>query len=71
MDLSTVARKLDRLEYSTARALFDDVDLIWDNAIKFNGADTWIGKAAAELREIAKAKLAHAEAAYEQVGGEG
>ena len=44
MDLATVLRKLENRDYQSVAALRADVDLIWDNAILFNGEGSWIKK---------------------------
>ena len=44
MDLLTILRKLENREYETVEALRADVDLIWSNAIAFNGEESWIKK---------------------------
>ena len=65
MDLGTVFKKLDRGEYSTAEAMKADVELVWANALRFNGADSWIAKPVSECRDLAEAKFRHAEATFE------
>jgi len=52
MDLATVSSNLERGRYGTVADLRRDIDLIWQNAIDFNGPTSWIGVLATTLREI-------------------
>ena len=61
MDLGTVLRKLEQREYATVAALRADVDLIWDNAITYNGETSWIKKHVDEMRSIASKRFHEAE----------
>lgn len=36
MDLSTVLCKIDLHQYNTVKEFLQDVDLIWQNALKYN-----------------------------------
>jgi len=60
MDLGTIAKKLDRLEYDTTDALREDIELVWTNAIAFNGEGSWIEKNVNTLRQLANKKFASA-----------
>ena len=61
MDLSTILRKLESLEYETVAALRADVDLVWQNALTYNGPNSWIKKYIDEMRAIASKKFSEAE----------
>jgi len=52
MDLATVSSNFERGRYATVADLRRDIDLIWQNAIDFNGPTSWIGVLATTLREI-------------------
>ena len=52
MDLSTVASKLDSGEYSSVSQFKGDVELIWSNAIQYNGKKSFIGLIASQLRSL-------------------
>ena len=58
MDLLTVLRKLERREYPDVASLRKDVDLIWDNAVLYNGESSWIKKYVDTMRTIASRKFA-------------
>jgi len=62
MDLHTVLRKLERRDYPTVELLRADVDLIWDNAILFNGETSWIKKYVDAMRSVSSRKFAEADA---------
>lgn len=55
-DLSTIKIKLDKGEYETSNAVYADVQLMVDNAIKFNGETSEVAAAAvacqARFREL-------------------
>ena len=36
MDLGTVKKKIDTLEYRSRKECLDDIQLVWENAMKFN-----------------------------------
>mmetsp|Transcript_490 Transcript_490/g.1240 ORF Transcript_490/g.1240 Transcript_490/m.1240 type:complete len:512 (+) Transcript_490:181-1716(+) len=57
MDLKTVLKKLDKLEYTTIADCHADVDLIWNNAIAFNGAESWVARNANTLKSLADHKF--------------
>jgi len=57
MDLATVSSNLERGRYGTVADLRRDIDLIWQNAIDFNGPTSWIGADASTLREHTKRKF--------------
>ena len=62
MDLTTVANKLERGEYASESAVLADVELIWSNAILFNGENSWIIKNINVLKPMAEKKFASARA---------
>ena len=43
-DLSTIKQKLDADKYDSVDAFEADLDLMIDNAIRFNGSDSEVGK---------------------------
>ena len=49
MDLFTVKKKLESNEYKSIDDFVDDINLIWENAIKFNGKKALISQCAQEL----------------------
>ena len=49
-DLRTIRQKLDSDKYDSVEAFEADLDLMIDNAILFNGADSEVGLVAVELR---------------------
>jgi hypothetical protein len=49
MDLGTVLSKLESNKYASIDEWTSDVRLVWDNAVKFNGAKSPIGIFALEL----------------------
>lgn len=57
MDLNTVVRKLASRKYETAADLRADVDLIWENAIAYNGSESWIVKYVDVMRRVANREL--------------
>ena len=52
MDLTTCKDNLEQDKYQTVHQWKADVDLIWDNAILFNGSDSIIGILAIELQDV-------------------
>ncbi|KAF8910047.1 TATA-binding protein associated factor Taf2 [Gymnopilus junonius] len=50
-DLRTIRQKLDSDKYDTVEAFEADADLMLNNAIKFNGADSEVGLIAVSFRE--------------------
>jgi len=60
MDLLTVLRKLEKREYASVASLRADVDLIWDNAVLFNGEVSWIKKYVDVMRALTARKFAEA-----------
>ena len=62
MDLQTCLRKLDRREYADVASLRHDVDLIWDNAVLYNGENSWIKKYVDAMRSISARKFAEVAA---------
>ncbi|KAG7099822.1 hypothetical protein E1B28_001631 [Marasmius oreades] len=50
-DLSTIRQKLDSDVYGTAEAFEADIDLMIQNAITFNGADSEVGQVAVALAD--------------------
>ena len=57
MDLGTVSEKLGRGEYPTVIEAADDIELVWSNAMMYNGDDNWVHKAAARVKAAADKKL--------------
>jgi transcription initiation factor TFIID subunit 2 len=51
-DLSLIKHKLDSDKYSTVDAFRDDIELMVDNAILFNGADSDVGIMATNLKTL-------------------
>eukprot|EP00735_Rhodelphis_limneticus_P010598 TRINITY_DN3383_c0_g1::TRINITY_DN3383_c0_g1_i1::g.30966::m.30966 TRINITY_DN3383_c0_g1::TRINITY_DN3383_c0_g1_i1::g.30966 ORF type:complete len:400 (+),score=50.60,sp/Q9Y7N0/BDF1_SCHPO/33.33/1e-36,sp/Q9Y7N0/BDF1_SCHPO/39.60/2e-19,sp/Q9Y7N0/BDF1_SCHPO/29.89/3e-16,Bromodomain/PF00439.20/1.8e-24,Bromodomain/PF00439.20/1.7e-20 TRINITY_DN3383_c0_g1_i1:45-1202(+) len=51
MDLSTVKRKLNEDQYGSERDFNEDVELIFGNALTFNGHDHFVGQMAVKLRQ--------------------
>jgi len=51
-DLKTIRQKLDNDKYDTIDAFEVDLDLMVDNAIKFNGSDSDVGLVAIKTREL-------------------
>ena len=49
-DLRTIRQKLDSDKYDSVEAFEADLDLMVDNAILFNGADSEVGLVAVELK---------------------
>lgn len=49
-DLRTIRQKLDADKYDSVEAFEADLDLMVDNAILFNGADSEVGLVGVELR---------------------
>lgn len=54
MDLGTVRKKLLNNEYETVQDCKNDVALIWDNTIKFNGPNSIISFLAKQLEKVFK-----------------
>jgi hypothetical protein len=52
MDLGTVRRKLDSMEYAKPQELADDVTLVYDNAIAFNPATHPVHMVALEMKAL-------------------
>ena len=57
IDLQTIRDKNGRYEYRTVDAFVRDFDLMKNNAIKFNGSDSVLGKEAKAIYEIVKTKV--------------
>ena len=57
MDLGTVKRKLTEGRYTTAEEFVDDVKLICDNAILFNGENSMFGYIAADIKQWVEAQF--------------
>jgi len=62
MDLGTVSKKLDRLEYADLEELRKDVDLIWSNALEYNGTESWLAPHVEKLKQLAEKKFTEAAA---------
>ncbi|KAI7963119.1 hypothetical protein MJO28_001213 [Puccinia striiformis f. sp. tritici] len=52
MDLSTMLKKLDKGNYKLQSELMNDFDLIVNNCIQFNGANSHLGLEAKNLRKV-------------------
>lgn len=50
-DLKTIRQKLDNDKYDTVEMFEADLELMLDNAIKFNGTDSEVGLIAITVRE--------------------
>jgi len=57
MDLSTVEEKLNNFGYKDVKSVEHDVNLVFNNAILFNGEDSEIGEWARQLRDTFKNEL--------------
>ncbi|KAJ4485637.1 hypothetical protein J3R30DRAFT_3440949 [Lentinula aciculospora] len=57
-DLRTIKQKLDADKYETVDAFEADVELMVQNAIKFNGADSEVGLIATEVHDHLKSAVA-------------
>jgi len=44
MDFGTIKNKLETHQYDNAKQFFKDVQLVFDNCLKYNGKDSHIGK---------------------------
>lgn len=51
MDLGTVKRKLEKLEYSSEDEIRRDLDLIWSNCKKYNQPGSQVYKAAEKMEK--------------------
>ena len=51
MDLSTIRRRLDRFEYDSATDVLNDCNLMFENAMLFNGPESQIGLTAKEMAD--------------------
>ena len=56
-DLRTIRQKLDADKYDTVEAWEADMDLMIENALVFNGADSEVGLIAAQVRDKYKDML--------------
>ncbi len=52
MDFSTIKLKLAGRVYDSPQCFIDDVNLVFDNCIAFNGLDSFIGKIAVNLQTL-------------------
>ncbi|CAB3404470.1 unnamed protein product [Caenorhabditis bovis] len=57
MDLSTITKKLESLEYSYLREFVSDVNLMFENAKKYNPKENPIFKCAETMQELFEKKL--------------
>ncbi|OHT10706.1 Bromodomain containing protein [Tritrichomonas foetus] len=62
MDLSTILKKLSRNAYLSIQDWADDVFLVFDNAVKFNDANSLVGGVAIYLKRQFEKKLKGIEA---------
>lgn len=51
MDLSTIKKKINSAQYNGYQPWIEDMNLIWDNAVEFNSADSVIGGVAIYLKK--------------------
>ncbi|EAY04805.1 Bromodomain containing protein [Trichomonas vaginalis G3] len=51
MDLTTIKKKINNNQYSGFQPWIEDMNLIWDNAVEFNSADSVIGGVAIYLKK--------------------
>jgi hypothetical protein len=51
IDLATVLANLEQNAYGQIQEWVEDMNLIWENAINYNGADSMIGAAAIAMKE--------------------
>ena len=61
MDLGTIKQKLNSISYERPQEFLDDMALVFDNCIKFNGEESSVGKMCRTVRDEYK-RL------YEQLG---
>jgi hypothetical protein len=54
MDLSTAKKKLQNNMYDSPRQFLEDVNLIYDNCIAFNGEESFVGKIAVGFKSQVK-----------------
>ena len=59
MDLGTVLTKLEKREYQTIDSLRADLDLIWDNACKYNMQESEVAADANKMRTLVEKAFAH------------
>lgn len=71
MDLGTIGKKLEHLEYANLEELWADINLMFDNAKLFNGPDSWVTKHECGLRSFLEKKMAEAckKMAHATAGG--
>lgn len=59
MDLGTIVRRLDNGgHYASVEAIFQDVELVWHNAMMYNMEGSAVHEAARKLRSLAEKKFA-------------
>lgn len=58
MDISTVLKKLNARKYSSPKEWYADISLIWDNAVTFNGKQSFLYPIVQELRTKCDRKYA-------------
>mmetsp|Transcript_6823 Transcript_6823/g.11014 ORF Transcript_6823/g.11014 Transcript_6823/m.11014 type:complete len:109 (-) Transcript_6823:45-371(-) len=51
MDFGTIKEKLKRHEFMTMRQFLEDVELVFDNCLIYNGENSDVGKACKEVRD--------------------
>lgn len=52
MDLSTIENRVKNGLYQDIHQCFEDLEIIWNNCIKYNGADAIISQMAIKLRKV-------------------
>lgn len=53
MDWTTMASKIDAYQYSTVSDFQNDIHLVLDNSMKYNGVDTFYHRTAARIKKVA------------------
>lgn len=67
-DLRTIRQKLDADKYDTVEAFEADLDLMINNAVLFNGADSEVGLIAVDVRNKYREMLANLPTAKRKAG---
>lgn len=66
MDLSTMKKKLTQSEYSSVNAFMDDIYLICDNAVEFNGINSMYAFIAKDIRTWAEKQFKEKSSSAEE-----
>ena len=51
MDFGTIKHKLSNYKYRTLQSFLDDMNLVFDNCIRFNGEESSVGRMCRTVRE--------------------